>query len=254
MLASGVLAAAGKADITAIVDADTLANGFTDHTVAETAYGAPVPPSTLRRLCCGAVFQAIVVDPFTGELNVGRRYRTATQAQRTVLRALHSTCAVGACDTVFDLCHIHHILEWEHGGPTDLVNLVPLCWRHHHLVHEGGWSLMHSVTQPGLLFLTDTGGTVRAACRPTRLTDWQTAKTAPKTRAAASKTRAAASRTRTRPQASPETRPTAGPSVGSPADTERSSPAPGRARPPDDSKPRARLVKNRATEREPANN
>ena len=26
-------------------------------------------------------------------------------------------------------------------GPTDLDNLVPICERHHHLVHEGGWTL-----------------------------------------------------------------------------------------------------------------
>ena len=26
-------------------------------------------------------------------------------------------------------------------GPTDLANLIPLCSRHHHVVHEGGWHL-----------------------------------------------------------------------------------------------------------------
>jgi len=30
---------------------------------------------------------------------------------------------------------------WEHLGPTDLANLIPLCEAHHHLVHEGGWTL-----------------------------------------------------------------------------------------------------------------
>ena len=29
----------------------------------------------------------------------------------------------------------------EHGGLTDLVNLLPLCHKHHHLVHEGAWQL-----------------------------------------------------------------------------------------------------------------
>ena len=32
--------------------------------------------------------------------------------------------------------------EWEHGGPTDLDNLLPLCNRHHqHFVHDKGWKL-----------------------------------------------------------------------------------------------------------------
>jgi hypothetical protein len=37
----------------------------------------------------------------------------------------------------------HHVQHWEHGGPTELRNLVHLCWHHHHLVHEGGWRLEH---------------------------------------------------------------------------------------------------------------
>ena len=34
-----------------------------------------------------------------------------------------------------------HLLEREHGGPTDLANLVLLCRRHHVMCHEGGWQL-----------------------------------------------------------------------------------------------------------------
>jgi hypothetical protein len=41
----------------------------------------------------------------------------------------------------FHRCEIHHIHWFEHGGPTDLDNLVPLCSRHHHLVHDLGWHL-----------------------------------------------------------------------------------------------------------------
>ena len=36
---------------------------------------------------------------------------------------------------------MHHIVWWTNGGPTILVNLLPLCETHHHLVHEGGWNL-----------------------------------------------------------------------------------------------------------------
>jgi hypothetical protein len=39
-------------------------------------------------------------------------------------------------------CDIHHVIEWHHGGPTNLANLLPLCSRHHHAVHEGGWTLV----------------------------------------------------------------------------------------------------------------
>ena len=36
---------------------------------------------------------------------------------------------------------MHHVWFWEHGGPTDLDNLLPVCSRHHHAVHDEGWTL-----------------------------------------------------------------------------------------------------------------
>ena len=35
----------------------------------------------------------------------------------------------------------HHVRHWEHGGATDLDNLVLVCHFHHKLVHELGWSV-----------------------------------------------------------------------------------------------------------------
>ena len=52
----------------------------------------------------------------------------------------HPTCAVPGCGATRGL-HAHHIRHWEDGGPTDIDNLVLLCVRHHHVVHEGGWSV-----------------------------------------------------------------------------------------------------------------
>lgn len=55
---------------------------------------------------------------------------------------MHRTCAHPGCGVGFDACRIHHVAHWlEHHGPTDLHNLLPLCERHHHLVHEGNWTL-----------------------------------------------------------------------------------------------------------------
>jgi hypothetical protein len=41
----------------------------------------------------------------------------------------------------FRHCRIHHVNDWVAGGVTDVDNLIPLCAAHHHLVHEGGWTL-----------------------------------------------------------------------------------------------------------------
>ena len=60
---------------------------------------------------------------------------------RNTLRAMYRTCAYPHCDVTFDRCDIHHVIAWLHHGSTDLDNLLPLCGRHHHLVHEGRWRL-----------------------------------------------------------------------------------------------------------------
>ena len=55
---------------------------------------------------------------------------------------MHRTCAHPDCSVTFDDCRIHHVQFWtEHLGTTDIDNLVPVCERHHHLVHDGGWTL-----------------------------------------------------------------------------------------------------------------
>jgi hypothetical protein len=54
---------------------------------------------------------------------------------------MHRTCIGPQCAVPFDDSYIHHVVPWYLGGRSDLDNLVPLCNEHHHLVHEGGWSL-----------------------------------------------------------------------------------------------------------------
>jgi hypothetical protein len=51
-------------------------------------------------------------------------------------------CAFPDCRVSVQRCHAHHVAEWvAHHGTTDLDNLVLLCSRHHHVVHEAGWTI-----------------------------------------------------------------------------------------------------------------
>jgi hypothetical protein len=101
-----------------------------------------------------------------GELNLGRSTRLANRAQRRVLRGLYPNCAVPRCSARFDHTSIHHVKWWRHGGFTDLDNLLPLCWKHHQLVHKGGWLL---ALQPDrTLTVTLPDGTVMATGPPVR--------------------------------------------------------------------------------------
>lgn len=112
-------------------------------------WGIPVemPWSVLRTMIeHGADASAVVVCDGVvlhapGEMNLGRSTRLASRAQRRALRALHPHCVMPGCAVGFDHTQPHHVVWWERGGPTDLDNLVPLCSRHHHLVHTDGWHL-----------------------------------------------------------------------------------------------------------------
>lgn len=132
-------------EINVLVDLATLQDGVHDHSVCETDNGVPLPLSTVRRLCCEADVIPIVLDGAGQPLDVGRAQRTATPAQRRALRAMYSTCGHPDCTVGFTGCKVHHIRWWwRHQGRTDLNNLIPLCEGHHHLVHEGRWTLTMS--------------------------------------------------------------------------------------------------------------
>lgn len=140
-----------------------------DRSISEFADGTRVCTATAERLCCDAVVNDIVLDQNGLPLAVGRRYRTATTAQRLALRAMYRTCAFPDCDQPFHFCQIHHLTPWEHGGDTDLGNLLPLCNRHHHLAHEGGWTL--KLEPDRTLWTWRPDGHHHATTPPPRLTE-----------------------------------------------------------------------------------
>jgi hypothetical protein len=101
-----------------------------------------------------------------GVVNLGRTTRLANRAQRRALRALYPTCAIPGCDTRYELCKLHHVIWWEHGGRTDLDNLLPLCVRHHHAVHDQAWQL--KLTPDRQLTITYPDGTTHTTGPPRR--------------------------------------------------------------------------------------
>ncbi len=131
----------GRTEVVVFIDGDSLLHGAHQGGVSFLSNGTHLPVSTVRRLCCEAHIIPMVLGGDGQPLDVGRDQRLATRAQRRALRAMYATCAHPSCEVRFDDCHIHHVRLWEHNGPTDLGNLLPLCSRHHHLVHEGGWQV-----------------------------------------------------------------------------------------------------------------
>lgn len=113
--------------------------------VVDLGLAVELPATVLSRIRAEAVERAVTLDgPVVvggpGRANLGRASRLASEDQRRLLRALYATCAIDGCTVPFGACVIHHVVWWRHGGRTDLDNLVPICIRHHHRLHDGGWS------------------------------------------------------------------------------------------------------------------
>ena len=132
--------AAPGAEVSVLIDYTALVHGG-DAVVAETADGQALPVEVIRRLCCDGTIVPIWLSGDHELLAVGRQCRLATRAQRRALRAMYRTCCMPDCTVPFDACRIHHVDFWEHLGASDLDNLVPICELHHHLIHEGAWTL-----------------------------------------------------------------------------------------------------------------
>ncbi len=131
----------GRPEVLVVVDEQTLRFGPHEQSIRQTGNGHTVPPETVDRFMCDAQLRRVVLDQRGVPINVGRRYRTATDAQWAAAKAIYSSCAWDGCSRPISWCQLHHIHEWEYGGQTDLANLLPLCSRHHHQVHEGQWSV-----------------------------------------------------------------------------------------------------------------
>ncbi len=134
-------ASSGRIDISVLIDADTLLHGVHPKSVID--YGLPIdlPVDTVRRWACQADITPIIVAADGVSMYLGHTTRTANRAQRRALRAMYRCCAIPGCSVGYDNCQIHHVDWFRHLGRTDIDNLLPLCHKHHHSAHEGGWNL-----------------------------------------------------------------------------------------------------------------
>jgi hypothetical protein len=123
-----------------IVDAATLAGGPHDRSVAQSWDGYNVDPAMVAHLACDTDLYAVLYDDVGHPTKIGRTRRAATREQRLQLRGLHDQCPLDG--TPFGECEIHHVnVSWEHGGQTELDNLLPISRRWHHRIHDKGWRL-----------------------------------------------------------------------------------------------------------------
>jgi hypothetical protein len=106
----------------------------------ELEHGPVVSTETARRLACDAE-RLTQLERDGLPLSVGRTRRTVPPKLRRLLEARdEGSCRFPGCTRRRHL-QAHHRLHWAKGGDTSLGNLVLLCFYHHRLVHEGGYTL-----------------------------------------------------------------------------------------------------------------
>jgi hypothetical protein len=108
---------------------------------SELENGMPISSKTVQRLACDGTL-CRVLKAGSVVVDVGRATRAISPAQRRALKARYRGCCGPGCDRPINWTTPHHIEFWSKGGPSNLPNLLPLCYYHHRLVHEGGWQVV----------------------------------------------------------------------------------------------------------------
>ena len=94
-----------------------------------------------RRLACEAGVIPVVLGGRSEVLDVGRRRRFHSPAQRLALALESDGCTAETCDRPAAWCEAHHEVPWAQGGGTSVREGRLLCPRHHHLAHDRGYDL-----------------------------------------------------------------------------------------------------------------
>ncbi|WP_169951452.1 HNH endonuclease signature motif containing protein [Microbispora sp. H11081] len=94
------------------------------------ATGQVLPVTGVHRLARTSTLMRIVMDADGQVLDMGRKVRLATPAQRRAIFARYATCWIDGCPLPATMCQIDHADNWSTGGLTDLKLLGPACQFH----------------------------------------------------------------------------------------------------------------------------
>jgi hypothetical protein len=136
--------------ITVTHEALAAAPGEFGHPPAELEGVGPISAEAARRLTCDATVTGFTLDTGGRPVAYGRTRRTVPPSLRGLIVLRDQHCVFPGCDRPAAWCEAHHLVHWEHGGPTDADNLALVCVHHHHTLHEHGFTT-HGSPQDGTL-------------------------------------------------------------------------------------------------------
>lgn len=97
--------------------------------------GEVLDVETIRLISCDSSVSRILIGPESEIVDVGRKTRVWTSAQRRAIAARDRHCTWQGCERPASWTDIHHIEHWADGGETSIDNGVLLCRYHHTEVH-----------------------------------------------------------------------------------------------------------------------
>ena len=118
-----------KPHLSLITDLDAL-RGIAGGT-HETLDGDIIDIDTLRMIACDCSISRIVLGPDSEVLDVGRKTRVWTPAQRRAIVVRDRHCQAPGCRAKPRHCDIHHLEHWADGGETSVEKGKLFCRPHH---------------------------------------------------------------------------------------------------------------------------
>ena len=150
--ASAPKAGGVAATVVVTMELETLLGGLR---AASLDTGGRISAGEARRLACRAAIIPVVLGGPSVPLDVGRKRRFHTEAQRVAMGIRDRGCAAAGCDAPPAMTEAHHDeVSWGEGGGTSVEKGRLLCPPHHRRVHD-----------PAFQHFLDKHGKVRFARR-----------------------------------------------------------------------------------------
>ncbi|UAL28622.1 HNH endonuclease [Nocardioides rotundus] len=122
-----------SATVVVTMELDTLLGGLK---AASLDTGSKITAGQARRLACEAGIIPIVLGGPSVVLDMGRRRRFHTPAQRIAMGVRDGGCSAAGCDMPADKCQAHHETPWSKGGSTSVKDGRFYCPSHHQMIHD----------------------------------------------------------------------------------------------------------------------
>ena len=101
----------------------------------------PISARTARQLAADADLIPLVLGGDSDILDLGTAQRLFNRAQKLAMAERFGGCAWRNCHQPPSHTEAHHIKWWTHHGPSNLINGILLCSKHHHEVHRNNWTI-----------------------------------------------------------------------------------------------------------------